>query len=603
MSMRLRARRDEGFTLIELLMSIAISGIILAAVGTAFITTMKGTQDLHDKLIESHDAQLLASYLTSDSQSADPGSVDTASGTATGCLGGTGTNVLRLQWTQVEGATQTAFSASYRVVGASSGSKLIRYYCEATGSSATSPTTLLAAVTASPHVVAHNLSNPALQAPATATSTSSKIDMTLVSFKTPTESVPYTFKYSAAMRVPAVSLPFAVTAAASQTAGTGFNLTVTARTADNSAVDASYSGNRTLTFSGPASSPNGTAPTASANVLFTNGVGTATITLYNAASPTTVTVQQSTRSGNVQVNVGPATSSPGVIAFSACPDTGRSQVSALQVRRNDSYGNPIPGAAALAVNLNKTGGLTGPATATIAAGQSTSPSFNVTNPATIGTAVSLTGAASGYTSATCSYNTTNKSFLVAPPGAQTAGQSFTLTITASNDGSTADASYSGTKTLTFTGPTNAPGGQSPSYPATVNFVSGVGTATITLFNAQNVNLTTSDGTRSNLTSVAVAPAPTSLSFSACGTNKKKSKAWSATINRKDTYGNAGAVLTNVTLAKSTGSLSTSSVSVPANSVSSGSFTYTNPGSKDIVVTITASASGFGDSICSYTTTN
>ena len=310
MSSRLKARRDEGFTLIELLMAIAISGIILSAVGTAFIATMRGTQDLHDKLIESHDAQLLAGYLISDSQSADPASVDTATGTGTGCGGATsGTNVLRLQWTQVEGATQTAFSASYRVVGATSGSKLIRYYCEATGSSATAAATLLAGATASSHVVAHNLSNPSVQNPATASSTSSKIDMTLVSFKTPTESVPYTFKYSAAMRVPAVSLPFAVTAAASQTAGTGFNLTVTARTADNSAVDTTYSGTKILTFSGPASSPNGTAPTASASVLFTNGVGTAPITLYNAASPTTVTVQQSTRSGSVQVNVGPATSS------------------------------------------------------------------------------------------------------------------------------------------------------------------------------------------------------------------------------------------------------------------------------------------------------
>lgn len=599
MNCRLRERREEGFTLIELLIAITISSILIGAIGTAFLATMKGTQNLHETFVESHDAQLLATYLTSDAASADPVLVDTASTTATGCGGPTsGTNVLRMEWSQVEGSTTTTFAVSYRVVGSTTGSELIRYYCEAV-----SPATL-AAATASYHVVAHNLSNPAVQTPAVATSTSSKIEMALVSLKTSSESAAYTFNLSAAMRVPAVSLPFDVAAASgTKVAGTAFNLTVTAKTADNSAVDTTYSGTKTITFSGPSSSPNGNAPTASANVTFTNGVGTASITLYNAASPTTIAVKQATRSGSVQVNVNPASTSTGVLTFSACPDTATNQASSLTVSRVDAYGNQISTTSALTVTLTKTGGLAGASSATIASGSATSPSFSVTNPATAGTTVSLTGSASGFTSASCSYKTTSKSFLIAAPSGKTAGQSFSLTITASNDGTTTDTSYDGDKTLTFSGPGSSPGGQSPSYPATVHFTSGVGTATLTLFKAETVNLTTSDGTRSNVTSVTVAPGSTSLSFSACGSNTKKNKSWSATINRQDNYGNAGSAVTNVTLTKSSGTLSTTSVSVPANSTSSGSFTYTNPNNNNIVVTITASASGHSDATCSYTTTN
>ena len=47
-----------------------------------------------------------------------------------------------------------------------------------------------------------------------------------------------------------------------------------------------YTGAQAITFSGPANSPNNTAPTYPATVNFTAGVGTASITLTNAASTT-----------------------------------------------------------------------------------------------------------------------------------------------------------------------------------------------------------------------------------------------------------------------------------------------------------------------------
>ena len=68
-------------------------------------------------------------------------------------------------------------------------------------------------------------------------------------------------------------------------------------------TDTTYGGTRTITFSGPANSPFGSAPVYPANVSFTNGVGTATITLYNAAS-TTLNATDGTKTGSTTFTVG-----------------------------------------------------------------------------------------------------------------------------------------------------------------------------------------------------------------------------------------------------------------------------------------------------------
>ncbi len=80
-------------------------------------------------------------------------------------------------------------------------------------------------------------------------------------------------------------------------------------------------------------------------------------------------------------------------------------------------------------------------------------------------------------------------FLVANPGTQTAGTAFNVTITAILPGGGTDTTYTGVKTIVFTGPANAPNGTPPTYPATVTFASGVGTASITLFKAASTTLT------------------------------------------------------------------------------------------------------------------
>jgi len=64
-------RRDEdGFTLVELLMAIAVLGIIVSAIATALIVTLRNLDATHDRMAESHDAQMASAFLVTDVQSA-----------------------------------------------------------------------------------------------------------------------------------------------------------------------------------------------------------------------------------------------------------------------------------------------------------------------------------------------------------------------------------------------------------------------------------------------------------------------------------------------------------------------------------------------------
>ena len=65
---------------------------------------------------------------------------------------------------------------------------------------------------------------------------------------------------------------------------------------------------------------------------------------------------------------------------------------------------------------------------------------------------------------------------LAVAGTKTAGTAFNVTLTATTNGTTTNTAYTGTKTITFSGPSNSPSGAAPTYPATVTFANGVGTA-------------------------------------------------------------------------------------------------------------------------------
>lgn len=130
----MRAHRDgeRGFTLIELLVTVVILGIIMGAIGIAFITSLRSQEGSQRQLRGSLDAQRLAAWLLPDVQSAT--TIATAPGTATGCSGSptqsaTNVNTLRLSWT--EGVT--TYHAAYRTEQpvATEPWTLVRYSCVA----------------------------------------------------------------------------------------------------------------------------------------------------------------------------------------------------------------------------------------------------------------------------------------------------------------------------------------------------------------------------------------------------------------------------------------------------------------------------------------
>jgi len=201
----------------------------------------------------------------------------------------------------------------------------------------------------------------------------------------------------------AATSKFALTAPSEATAGSPFNVTVTATDAYGNAAT-SYSGAKTLAWSGPASSPNGHAPeypSSATSVTFAGGVGTASeIVLFDAVSSVTLTVKE---------------------------------------------GSTLKGTASLVV---------------------------------------VAAAA--------------KSFSFATVAEQTAGTALSATLTAADQYGNTATSYSGAKTLAWSGPANSPSGHAPEYPSTatsVTFTNGAGKASgLKLFDAAASTLTVKEGT-------------------------------------------------------------------------------------------------------------
>jgi prepilin-type N-terminal cleavage/methylation domain-containing protein len=75
--MKVRARmhrectkQEDGFTLVELLVALVIMTLITGSVGAAFATAINGTRSSTQRVRESNDAQIIATYLTRDAQAA-----------------------------------------------------------------------------------------------------------------------------------------------------------------------------------------------------------------------------------------------------------------------------------------------------------------------------------------------------------------------------------------------------------------------------------------------------------------------------------------------------------------------------------------------------
>ena len=128
-----------------------------------------------------------------------------------------------------------------------------------------------------------------------------------------------------------------------QTAGTAFSVTVTGL--DQSGFTyTGLTGTQTISFSGPANSPNGTPPTYPPTMNFTLGVATATngVTLYDAQTTTLTATQGSVTGTSGNITVVPLTAR--TLSVSGFPNpTAAGAPGSVTVAANDTYGNVATG--------------------------------------------------------------------------------------------------------------------------------------------------------------------------------------------------------------------------------------------------------------------
>ena len=212
-----------------------------------------------------------------------------------------------------------------------------------------------------------------------------------------------------------VTHSFTVSAATSTpTAGTPFNVTIVAKA--NGVTDATYTGNKTLDWSG-GQTVGSFAPSYPTNpVSFTGGSATVAVTLYKAGSQTLSAADRndSTYAGSTPPLTVAAAN--GVLSFGACTNGAKTVVkntkfdTTVTRTTQDPYGNTI-GTPAITVTLSPYDATASSHNFTVqsvalGSGVLTSGVANYETSNGNGNSV-ITGTANGYVSASCTVTTTN----------------------------------------------------------------------------------------------------------------------------------------------------------------------------------------------------
>jgi hypothetical protein len=176
---------------------------------------------------------------------------------------------------------------------------------------------------------------------------------------------------------------------------------------------AAYTGSKAITFSGPANSPFGNAPSYPATVAFTNGAGTVganSITLFKAASSAlTATDSTPAITGTTTATFSVSAATQALVFGTACSsfDDKKNRATPTTITRGtDAYGNTVAVSGTPTVTLSGSNG-SWSATVSFANGTATATgSVNWTNVNTAGVTASPTASATGFVAASCSYTTT-----------------------------------------------------------------------------------------------------------------------------------------------------------------------------------------------------
>jgi hypothetical protein len=305
--------------------------------------------------------------------------------------------------------------------------------------------------------------------------------------------------------------------------------------------------------------PAGSCTAGNSQVSFSNGVGMPSVTLYNVQSTTlTVTDVPTSKTGtSSSLTVGATSFDHFLVSPSTTTPTAGSPFTAT-LSAHDLYDNvatSYTGATAKTITWSALSTSPAPASTpptyptssvVFTNGNSTSPTLSFTAFAAGANTLTATDASiskSGSASLTVSAAGASK-FAVPTPTTQTAGSGFSEIVTAHDAYDNVASSYTGSKTLVWSGPNNAPGGNQPTYlPNPVTFTAGQSaTVTVTLYRAETPTLTVGDGTitgSSTSFTVTASSAATVAVVSGSGQSATVNAAFASPLVAKvtDAYGN------------------------------------------------------------------
>jgi hypothetical protein len=421
-------------------------------------------------------------------------------------------------------------------------------------------------------------------------------------------------------------------ASTTPTAGEPDNLTITAKDASNNTVR-TYASAHSLSFEGAGESPSTTKPIVvdkssvarsfgeATEITFTEGKATVAsskngvMKLYNAETADIVV-----REGSLSNGTGLAvTVKAAATKKLSMPTASEQEVGVafnVTLTATDEYGNATTSYAG-AKTLAWSGPANSPSghapeypssatTVTFTSGVGTASGIDLydavaTVTLTVKEGATVTGTSGSFTVKAGPAS----SFSVPAQSERTAGTAFNVTVTALDTWHNIANSYAGAKTLIWSGPSNSPSGQAPSYPATVTFTAGVSAASsIKLYDAQSTTLKITEGAIEGITAsfTVKAAAPERFAWAhatvtagklegtclfACTTSSiGASKKFTAHASVTDKYGNIVSNLSGTHKAKveqtsGAGTLTNATgLAIPTSGLAESStiFEYTSPAS-------------------------
>jgi Tfp pilus assembly protein PilV len=211
--MKRTARSESGLTLVELLISIVILSMITGAISAAFVTALNSARPTAQRARESSDAQLIASYLARDAQSAggtnpsfgtaDPTLGVSVPATAPDCVSTPGQLVVRFAW-QDRAALATVHSHVANYFFDSADNRLVRKACVDGAQESLLELTNVASVADAVCVT----NGAAADCPAAPASTlPDLVQLTITATHDPTNPTPYTYTLTGSTRAEDQGIP------------------------------------------------------------------------------------------------------------------------------------------------------------------------------------------------------------------------------------------------------------------------------------------------------------------------------------------------------------------------------------------------------------